>query len=87
MALLKDPAILELLGIVNYCAHGWIDYRTVICHLAMRTSRGHHFFGFGKGGLLEKGKVHFLEILENLEILEILENPQSVENKGESNHF
>ena len=28
-----------------------------------------------------------LEILENLEILEILENPQTVENKGESDHF
>ena len=48
--------------------------------------------GFGKRGLLEKGsfffrKVHFLEILENLEILEILENPQTVENKGESDHL
>ena len=29
----------------------------------------------------------FLEILDNLEILEILENPQTVENKGESDHF
>ena len=29
-------------------------------------------------------KVHFLE---NAEILEILENPQTVENKGESDHF
>ena len=33
-------------------------------------------------GLLRK--VHFLE---NLEILEILENPQTLENKGESDHF
>ena len=41
-------------------------------------------------GVLEKGlvrKVQILEILENLEILEILENPQSVENKGKSDHF
>ena len=37
--------------------------------------------------LLEKGsfqKVHFLESMENLEILE---NTQTVENKGESDHF
>ena len=27
-----------------------------------------------------------VEILENLGILEILENPQTVENKGESDH-
>ena len=43
---------------------------------------------FWKRGLFRK--VHFLEILEileNLEILEILENPQTVENKGESDHF
>ena len=32
-------------------------------------------------------KAHFLEVLENLEILEILENPQTVENKGEPDHF
>ena len=32
-------------------------------------------------------KVHFLEILENLEILEILGNPQTGENRGESDHF
>ena len=44
-------------------------------------------------GLVESGlfrKVHFLEILEileNLEILETLENPQTVQNKGESDHF
>ena len=31
-------------------------------------------------------KVHFLEILEVLVILEILEDPQTVENKGESDH-
>ena len=37
---------------------------------------------FGKGVLSEK--VHFLE---NLEILELLENHQTVENKGESDHF
>ena len=40
------------------------------------------FFGFGKRGLLEKGGLfrtgHFLEILEN---------PQTVENRGESDHF
>ena len=40
---------------------------------------------FGKGGLFRK--VHFLEIPENLEILEISENPQTAENKGESDHF
>ena len=41
--------------------------------------------------LLEKGSFQkspfSLEILENLEILEILENPQTLENKGESDHF
>ena len=37
---------------------------------------------FWKRGLSKK--VHFLE---NLEILEILENPQTVENKEESDHF
>ena len=46
---------------------------------------------FGKRGLLEKGSfqktINFLEILENLEIVEILENPQTLENKGESDHF
>ena len=45
------------------------------------------YIGFGRRGLLAKGsfekKVHFLEILE---ILEILESPQTVENKGESDH-
>ena len=46
---------------------------------------------FGKGVFSKK--VHFLEILEILEnleileILEILENPQTVGNKGESDHF
>ena len=40
---------------------------------------------FGKGVFSEK--VNFLEILENLEILEFLENPQTVENKGESDRF
>ena len=40
---------------------------------------------FWKRGLFRK--VHFLEILETLEILEILENPQTVENKGEPDHF
>ena len=40
---------------------------------------------FWKRGLFRK--VHFLENLENLEILEILENPQTVENKEESDHF
>ena len=40
---------------------------------------------FWKRGLFRK--IHFLEILENLEILEILESSQSVENKGESDHF
>ena len=47
-------------------------------------------FWFRKRGLLEKGllrEVNFLDILENLEILEILENPQTVENKGESDYF
>ena len=46
---------------------------------------------FGKGVFSEKS-IFYLEILEslrlkNLEILEILENPQTVENKGESDHF
>ena len=40
---------------------------------------------FWKRGLFRK--VHFLEILENSEILEILENPQTAENKGDSDHF
>ena len=40
---------------------------------------------FWKRGLFSK--VHFLEILENFEVLEILESPQTLENKGESNHF
>ena len=40
---------------------------------------------FWKRGLFRK--VNFLEILENLEILEIVENPQTLENKGESDHF
>ena len=47
----------------------------------------HHFgpfFWFGKRGLLEKGSFQKSPFLE---ILEILENPQSVENKGESDHF
>ena len=39
---------------------------------------------FWKRGLFKN--VHVLEILENLEILDILET-QSVENKGESDHF
>ena len=39
---------------------------------------------FWKRGLFRK--VHFLETLENLEILVILEKPQTVENKGESDH-
>ena len=45
--------------------------------------------GSDKGVFWKRGnfrQVHFLEILENLEILEIVENPQSVENKGESDH-
>ena len=46
--------------------------------------------GFGKVFFLERclfRKVHFLEILvQNVEILEILKNPQSVENKRESDH-
>ena len=40
---------------------------------------------FWKRGLFRK--IHFLEILENLEILEISENPQTVENREESDHF
>ena len=43
-------------------------------------------WSFGKGFFFRK--VHFLEILENLdsflEIVEILENPQTLENKGDS---
>ena len=47
-------------------------------------------FGFGERGLWKRvffRKVHSLEILENVEILEFLENPQTLENKGESDHF
>ena len=40
---------------------------------------------FWKRGLFKNA--HLLEILENLEILEIRENPQTAENKGESDHF
>ena len=40
---------------------------------------------FWKRGLF--GKVHSLEILENVDILENLENPQTLESKGESDHF
>ena len=46
--------------------------------------------GSEKDFLLQTGsfqKSPFLEILENVEIQEILENRQTVENKGESNHF
>ena len=46
--------------------------------------------GSEKGVFWKKGspqQSRFLEILETLEILEILENPQTVENKGESDHF
>ena len=45
---------------------------------------------FGKRGLLEKGsfqKSPFSRDSRELEIFEILENPQTVENKGESDHF
>ena len=41
---------------------------------------------FWKRGLFKKGPIS-LEILENLEILEFLENPQTVEKKGDSDHF
>ena len=40
---------------------------------------------FWKRGLFRK--VHLLEILENLEILEFPEISQTVENKGDSDHF
>ena len=46
--------------------------------------------GSEKGVSWKRGlfrKVHFLEILENLEILEFLENSQTVEKKGDSDHF
>ena len=39
---------------------------------------------FWKGGLFKD--VHLLEILEYSEMLKILERPQSVKNKGESDH-
>ena len=45
------------------------------------------YVGFGKRVFWKRGlfrKIHFLEILENLEILD---NPQTVENKGESDPF
>ena len=38
-----------------------------------------------KRGLFRTG--HCLEILESLENLEFLDNPQTVENKGDSDHF
>ena len=42
------------------------------------------FIGFGRRGLLQKGS---LQKSRFSEIQEILENPQTVENKGESDHF
>ena len=54
------------------------------------VGRGRHISGSEEGVFWRRGlfsKVHFLEILENFEILEILENPQTVKNKGESDHF
>ena len=47
-------------------------------------------FGFREGVFWKRGlfrEAHFPEILENLEILEIVENPQTLANKGESDHF
>ena len=41
--------------------------------------------GSEKKGLFRK--IRLAEIPENLEILEILENRQTLENKGESDHF
>ena len=46
--------------------------------------------GSEKEVFLEKGsfqKNPFLETLENLAIVEIVENPQTLENKEESDHF
>ena len=51
-----------------------VELRTKGAELSIRS--------FGERGLLRK--VHFLEILENSETLE---NPQTVEDKGESEHF
>ena len=51
---------------------------------------GHFFSPFRAGGLIwglhRAIGIATLEFLENLEILEYLENPQTVENKGESDH-
>ena len=50
-----------------------------------------NFVGFGKRGLLERGlfrEVHFLEILgEFTDSRVFFVNPQTVETKGESDHF
>ena len=55
------------------------------------SSRTSLLFGFGKRGLLEKGSFQkspfSRDSREFREILEILENPQTVENKGESDLF
>ena len=48
------------------------------CSCRIQKKKG----SFGKGVLSEEPS--FLEILENLEILQ---NPQTLENKGESDHF
>ena len=53
-------------------------------------ANGNPFFRFGKRGLLEKGsfqKSPFSRDSRDFRYLEILENPQTVENKGESEHF
>ena len=65
-------------------------------HTSTRTrtrihmSNGISVSGSEKGVFWKRGlfrNVHFLVILENLEILEIIENAQTVENKGELDHF
>ena len=63
--------------------HGIIVFELIfwVCNLYSGSEKG----VFWKRGLCRK--VHFLEILDNLEILEILKNPQTVENKGESDFF
>ena len=55
----------------------------MIANCDLNPLRSLHTVRFGKRGLFRR--VHFLEILENFEILE--KPPQTVENKGESDHF
>ena len=59
-------------------------------HLTLHLVDEKQSIGFGKRVFWKRGlfrKVHLLEIPDTLEVLEILDNPQTVGNKGESDHF